>query len=68
MIFTFKNKYSGQDEQYEVSDSLCEYKRITSSTPVVMETDTAYVLEPEKGKRAYLNKSHCKKVILYERF
>lgn len=79
MILTIKCKYSGQAKDYSVSDSLCELKGITSDSPLVGETDSAYIFEVEwikwrhtkdnpsdtdvtEYKRAYLNKSHCKKV------
>lgn len=66
MILSIKCKYSGQPKKYDVSDSLCELKGITPKSPLIGETDTAYIYEVDEGKRRYLNKSHCKKVILYE--
>lgn len=65
MILSIKCKYSGQAKDYSVSDSLCELKGITANSPLVGETDSAYIFEVEDGnKRRYLNKAHCKKVII----
>lgn len=47
MILSIKCKYSGQTKQYDVSDSLCELKGITADSPLVGETDSAYIFEVE---------------------
>lgn len=63
MIFTTKDKYSGTPKKYQVSDYLCRYKKIHSESPIVGETDTAFIFENVDGEWQYMNKAQCKKVI-----